>query len=136
MPAPLLAYPIKANHMIAFFLFILFLFGALFLLNNLALKKTGIKDAIFYFKCESNAWIVETAWINDLTGQVYKIITTSNWQDGVLSVLNQDETIYHTKQPFTDRNDLLRFHRLARRKFFNEMKLRSFIDRKWINSLQ
>jgi hypothetical protein len=92
------------------------------------MKRSGIKYSVFYVKCDDMSWIAETAWINKMTGEVQKIITTSNWQDGVISVLNNEETIYHTKQPFSDRINLQRFHRNARNRFFNQIKLRSIIQ--------
>jgi hypothetical protein len=114
--------------MFALLLFIMLLGCILFLLNARIVKATGIKDALFYVKCDGEAWIAETAWVNDSTHEVHRIITTSNWQDGVVSVLDNNETIYHTKQPFTDRQNLQRFHRSATHKFFNQIKLRALVQ--------
>ena len=106
-----------------------------FLLNEYVKKITGLKDAVFYCKTNETSWIVETAWLDNITGQVCKITTTSNWQDGVVSVLNNDEIIYHTKQPFDDRQDLQRFHQRARTRFFLHIKWRSIIESKTVQVL-
>jgi hypothetical protein len=116
--------------MLAFLLTIVLLCAILFSLNVLVLRTTGIKDAIFYVKCEGESWVAETAWMNKLTQEVHKIVTTSNWQDGVVSVLDDIETIYHTKQPFNDRQNLQRFHRGARSRFFILLKLKALEDLK------
>jgi hypothetical protein len=107
---------------------LLFIAASIVFLNLYIRKKTGIKEAIFYFKCEENAWVAETAWLDGATGRVCKIVTTSNWQDGVLSVLNNEETIYHTKQPCNDRMGLQRFHRIARNRFFIQVKWKAFVS--------
>jgi hypothetical protein len=94
-------------------------------LNTYISYKAGIKDALFYYRCEQNMWIAETAWLDGLTGRVCKIITTSHWQDGVVSVLSDGEKIYHTKQPCHTREGLHRYHRIARRQFFIHTKWRA-----------
>lgn len=109
---------------------VLLLSSILFLLNNYAMKRTGIHQALFYFRCDGVSWIAETAWLNNTTGEVQKITTTSNWQDGVVSVLENGETIYHTKQPFSDRPNLERFHRIARMRFFLELKWKAIAESK------
>jgi len=113
----------------------LLLSAVLFLLHEYLLRITGLKYAVFYCKCDGISWIAETAWLNHRTGEVCKITTTSNWQDGVISVFNNHETIYHTKQPFNDRLSLQRFHRAARTRFFLEVKLRSLIETKNVLAL-
>jgi hypothetical protein len=114
--------------MLFLLLFMLLTGGIFFLLNFYARKKTGIKEAIFYFKCEENAWVAETAWLDGVTNRVCKIVTTSNWQDGVISVLTDGETIYHTKQPCNDRQGLQRFHKIARTRFFYQLKWKAFLS--------
>ncbi len=118
-----------------FLLLVMLLAAALFLLNVYACKKTGIKDALFYYKCEGNAWIAETAWLDRISGQVHKIVTTSNWQDGVISVFTGGETIYHTKQPCEQRLGLQRYHRIARNRFFNHIKWKAFVPGKPVTGL-
>jgi hypothetical protein len=128
--AALLIHPIeKTTVMLIFILILLITSGILFFLHEYALKLTGLKDSVFYCKCDGESWIAETAWLDHATGQVCKITTKSNWQDGVTSVLNSEETVYHTKQPFSDRHDLQRFHRIARARFFLHLKWRSLFEK-------
>src|SRR5688500_769382 len=88
--------------------------AAFLLLNTYTAKRSGISNALFYFKCKDNSWIAETAWLNPVSGEVCKIITTCHWQDGITSVLSDGEIVYHTKQPSNTRPALLRYHRIAR----------------------
>ena len=116
--------------MLLLLLLLVLLFAAVYSVNEFVNRKMGIKEALFYFKCDGESWIAETAWIDNVTGQVNKIVTTSNWQDGVVSALNGHEKIYHTKQPYADRRGLQRFHFNARNRFFMQMKWEFVAGRK------
>lgn len=116
--------------MLATLLSLAILCAVLFILNIFIVRRTGINNAIFFVKCDGTSWIAETAWINEQTNEVHRIITTSHWQDGVLSVLDNNETIYHSKQHFTDRQNLQRFHRIATNRFFYSVKWRFLMEGK------
>jgi hypothetical protein len=122
--------------MLALLLFASIVCAIVFLLNFYINKRTGLKDAVFFVKCDGEAWIAETAWINEHTHQVHRIITTSHWQDGVLSILDNGETIYHSKQHFTDRQNLQRFHRIATTRFFYLIKWRVIVEGKRMAALR
>lgn len=108
--------------MLLLFTIMLLLPALVYGLNVYVEHKTGIKKSLSYYKCEQNAWVAETAWLDSINGQVYKIVTTSHWQDGVISALSNGEKIYHTKQPCNTREGLHRYHRMARNQFFLQIK--------------
>jgi hypothetical protein len=109
-------------------LFVLLFCCLVFLLNVYAGRATGISDSVFYVKCDEQSWLIETAWKNKISGDLNKIITTSNLHDGVVSILNDNDIIYHTKQPFSDRYKLQRFHLSAKYRFFRKIKYQSLLE--------
>lgn len=114
--------------MLLLILFVLLFCCLMFLLNVYAGRTSGITDSIFYVKCDEKSWLIETAWKNKLSGDLNKIITISNLHDGVISIMNENDIIYHTKQPFSDRYKLQRFHLSARYRFFRKIKYQCLLE--------